>query len=79
MHLLTSHFGDPLKARDGQGHHKAQAGAYHEQTVADEQAGHTQVLLPCREHRESGEALQTPMPRTAQSWGLSTGKRIKGE
>lgn len=47
--LLTSHLGDALQTRDGQGHHEAQAGADHQQAVADKQAGHRQALGPWTE------------------------------
>lgn len=47
--LLTSHLGDALQTRDGQGHHDAQAGANHQQAMADEQTGHRQALVPWTE------------------------------
>lgn len=49
--LLTGHFGDALQTGDGQGHDDAQAGADHQQAVADEQAGHRQPLVPCADRR----------------------------
>lgn len=52
--LLTSHLGDALQTWDGQGHHDAQAGADHQQAVADEQAGHRQALVPCTERGKWG-------------------------
>lgn len=46
---LTSHLGDALQAGHRQGHHNAQAGANHQQAMADEQAGHTEPLVPWAE------------------------------
>lgn len=50
---LTSHLGDSLQTWDRQGHHDTQAGAHHQQAVADEQAGHRQPLVPWTEGQES--------------------------
>ena len=50
---LTGHLGDSLQARDRQGHHDAQAGAHHQQAMADEQAGHRQPLVPWTGGQES--------------------------
>lgn len=62
--LLTGHFGDALQTRHGQGHHDAQAGAHHQQAVADEQAGHRQPLVPCTDrHSVSGPCRE---PRRAR-------------
>lgn len=56
--LLTSHLGDALQTRDGQGHHEAQAGANHQQAVADEQAGHRQALGPWMERGKRRRSRQ---------------------
>lgn len=49
--LLTGHLGDALQTGDRQSHDDAQAGADHQQAVADEQAGHGQPLVPCADRR----------------------------
>lgn len=74
--LLTCHFGDALQTRDGQGHHEPQAGAHHQQAVADEQAGHGQPLVPCGdgEGRPGGQACclswDGPGPRATSTASL---------
>lgn len=52
-HALTGHLGDSLQTWDRQGHHDTQAGAHHQQAMADEQAGHRQSLVPWTEGQES--------------------------
>lgn len=51
---LTGHFGNPLQTWDWQGHEDSQAGADHQQSVADKQARHRQPLVPWAERHTSG-------------------------
>lgn len=68
--LLTCHFGDALQTRDRQGHHESQASADHQQAVADQQAGHRQPLVPCRDRQ--GELRPSgPVVLSGTSTGLA--------
>jgi len=51
--VLTSDFGDALQAGHRQQHNDALVGAHPERTLADEEAGDTDVFLTCK--REGGK------------------------